>query len=200
MTLQDDTTSATPSPTTSPTTSPITSPFHRRAKPGERNWSAEDRINIEKMLRDGCTYSQISVSLFGNADNRSAVGGFIKRAGLVGVSPNTQKSNRRPTIRPKKPAPRPPRPIRTPLPPKPSAAEMILAMSTALIDYPFAVSFDDLGPYHCHWPIGPDSLPRMFCGATAVIRGHYCRVHREIGREKTAARWTGPKKPYKTWR
>lgn len=51
-----------------------------------KKWTAEDRIVLERMLKEGATYTQLGLH-FGVT--RNAVGGTIDRMGLQGVSPKS---------------------------------------------------------------------------------------------------------------
>lgn len=178
---------------------------HRRPRDvdSERKWSLDDRILVEQMLLAKKTYRDISLAIFGDDKHRNAIAGFIKRSNLVGVAANKNSSwkfRRKP-----KPQPQQPIMIKKPLPPPPpppvaKAVDMIDTKPVAdlLKLFPFAVSFDDLDDYHCHWPV--QDHPRMFCGATAVIKGQYCRFHRENGRVEPRPPRNRAKIAIKTWR
>jgi len=45
------------------------------------------------------------------------------------------------------------------------------------------VTFDELGPDHCRWPVGdPRRGPFGFCGAPRQGTGPYCEAHRQMAR------------------
>jgi len=45
------------------------------------------------------------------------------------------------------------------------------------------VTFEELGPGHCRWPVGDPRRGRFgFCGASRAGHGPYCEAHREMAR------------------
>lgn len=73
----------------------------------------------------------------------------------------------------------------TPFKPKPALAPMLSVpkapiprVRLKLVDSPTAVTFQELQPHHCRWPIGdPKQRDFRFCGCQRLSVGPYCEAH-----------------------
>lgn len=141
----------------------------------------EDRIaRLRSLWSKGWTCTQIAQSLGGIS--RNAVIGKVRRLNLAfRVTPGDstafrnaafgrrdRRSDPRPRIRKARPEVKPPPRIRDMNPADPSL------IRDPLLDVA-RVSFADLEPHHCKWPVGVPT--QGFCGHTKVPGTPYCRQH-----------------------
>lgn len=122
-------------------------------------WSNDDKIKMKQMLDGGASYSMIALQF--PDTNRSMIGSIIRREGWIGVSKNDCYTNQ-----PKKQA-RPPKPVKK--------ARSLMPPIIASILFLKKVSFAELQPFHCHWPVSEE--PRMYCGEQRDADSSYCAYH-----------------------
>lgn len=138
------------------------------------SWTPGTIDSLMDLVERGYSSSTIAAALskeYRAPVSRSAVIGKLHRSGIALGAPRRPaaepKSAMRPTIKFRKP-----RAVKAPPPLAPSAA----AVEPTLKATP--VTFAELEPHHCRWPLGDVGNPDFrFCGARRALGRPYCDEH-----------------------
>lgn len=130
-------------------------------------WSKEDAEKALQLFNNKTSYGEIAVRF---NRTRNAVAGLISRFRKKGLVVSKHES---PVIRKKRATPERLNPIKV--------VEVVLRphrVRLRLIVNETEVTFAELEPHHCRWPIGdPKHSDFRFCGCNHLEGKPYCRAH-----------------------
>jgi hypothetical protein len=124
----------------------------------QNRWTTEQLITLKQLLNDGLSHGVIAERLH---VSRNAVTAKVRDKGWSKIK---LRRTARMVL---------PRRVASRRPTLPAIYQPELT----------AVSWDDLGSQHCHWPV--QDHPRLFCGAISQQGSSYCQYHRGIGTQAT---------------
>ena len=144
-------------------------------------WSTERIDDLKRDWAAGYTATEIKERIPGTT--RNSILGKINRLGLHNRRQGVRGNEIRPRIT--KASARKPRKQRFKerKPTQLERAEQLACTEATNLppdQSPCAVSFVDLAPHHCRWPIEPTTGPMMYCGADKMDGGPYCGRHHRI--------------------
>lgn len=133
-------------------------------------WTNEAVGRLAALAQSGYSSSAIAAALadeYGRPVSRSAVIGKLHRSGIALGAKRCPSPKPQPAARPKIRF-RQPRPVKTPpLAPPATAVEPALKATP--------VTFAELEPHHCRWPLGDVGNPDFrFCGSRRALGRPYC--------------------------
>lgn len=149
-------------------------------------WTREEADKARELRGEGLSGAEIAKRL---GRSRSSVMGWLFRNGLLNTNPiprtkrdhtaqkrGAQKFNARRRAAEPRLLPTPPRAEVASLLPPPCPSD--------------SVSYDDLKPYHCRYPLG--GKPYRYCGQRPIEESSYCRKHHEVTHRAKVKPTQGP--------